>query len=77
MTHSIWSKEKPVLEEECLLIIANRIYEEKYEYALFEINKIDNGDGWYYAISEQGGDEWGDYDDLKAELYFTMKQYQP
>ncbi len=73
MTHNIWSKEKPVLEEECLLIVATKWLDE-YDYTLFVISKCGEN---YFGIFEQGGDEWGDYDDLKAELYFTMKQYQP
>ncbi len=76
MTHNIWSKEKPVLEEECLLIVASN-FNGEYEYKLFEIKKIPFEGKWYWGILDQNGGEWGDYYDLKAELYFTMKQYQP
>lgn len=76
MNHNIWSKEKPILEEECLLLTADN-FSGQYEYKLFEIKIGDSADGSYYAICEPDGEEWGDYEDLHAELYFTMKPYKP
>ena len=71
MQHNIWSKRKPVLEEECLLITARKINSD-YEYSLFEIMELDCEGEWYYGLVDQNGCEWGDYEDLAAERYLTM-----
>ena len=67
-----WSERKPKLSKECLLIIATLI-DRKWDYALFQIIKIDFEDKWYWGICTTDGDEWGNYSDLKADKYCEMK----
>ena len=67
-----WTKRKPKLSKECLLIAATLI-DRKWDYALFQILKIDYADKWYWGICTADGDEWGDYTDLKADKYCEMK----
>lgn len=75
-----WSKEKPTFKEECLLLTATKI-RDNWEYHLYEIlfalGENDKGESaWYWGIF-QDGDEWGDLNDLHAQLYFTMPLVAP
>lgn len=67
-----WTKKKPKLTEECLLITAHYFGGMTgWNYHLYEIKKTDFEDKWYWGIFDDG-DEWGDYADLKAELYYVL-----
>lgn len=76
--HFVWQKEKPQqFTDECLLLIAKKWKDEPFEYDLFEIREIDGYNendepAWYWGIFCPDGEEWGDYADLKADLYMTM-----
>lgn len=67
---SNWTPIKPKFKKECLLLTASK-YKEHWEYkswSIVECDDMDNG-GWYFALCDIDGDEWGDIDDLKADLY--------
>lgn len=68
-----WTTEKPHLFfNECLLATAVKI-RDYYLYMLYEIKKIYSDDGWYWGILDaEDGVEWGDYDDLKADMYMII-----
>lgn len=66
-----WTKKKPKPNKECVLIVATLIAG-KYDYDIFQILKTDFDDKWYWGIIDRYGDEWGDYSDLKADLYYAM-----
>ena len=69
-----WTRKKPKFNsksKECILIAATKI-NERWEYTLFEMRKMEYEDKWYWGIITADGDEWGDYADLKAQLYYTM-----
>lgn len=66
-----WKNKKPKPTKECLLLTAS-YFAGNYEYHLFQILKTDYEDKWYWGIYTADGDEWGDYADLKADLYLTM-----
>jgi hypothetical protein len=66
-----WKKSKPKFTENCLLLTAVK-FRGKYEYQLFEITRVNFGDGWYWGIFTSDGDEWGDIADFKADLYCVL-----
>ncbi len=84
MKHYKWDRTKPAFTEECVLIVANyfgrddRQYENRqYEYTLYEIKKLDGeteeGEyAWYWGVLCSDGEEWGDLNDLTANLYMTL-----
>jgi hypothetical protein len=65
-----WTKDKPVFKKDCLLMVATKI-RGKWEYTLFTIEKTECDGQWYWGIFKDF-DEWGDIDDLKADLYKTL-----
>jgi len=69
-----WTNIKPVFKEECILIVANNWNnpEPHWEYTLYTVEKVNTDEGWYLGLFEDGGDEWGDLDDLKADLYCVL-----
>lgn len=72
-----WSKKKPKPIKDCLLLVATFIGG-SYDYTLFQILMTDGENeageqSWYWGIFTADGDEWGDYSDLQADLYCTMK----
>jgi hypothetical protein len=80
MTHNTWMEEKPEFTEECILITARRLKMpllEMWEYALYEIKCLEGVDesdhaAYYWGICEPDGEEWGAWEDYKADKYFTM-----
>lgn len=79
-----WSKKKPKFNKdskECLLLVAVKIHGEwEYtlyqikKYTLYQIKKSEYEEKWYWGIFTAEGNEWGNYADLKADLYCTMKR---
>jgi hypothetical protein len=72
-----WQTEKPEFKEECLLLVASSYQNKDYDYNVFEIKQIEGLDeqenpAWYWGICCLDGEEWGDYEDLKADLYMIM-----
>jgi hypothetical protein len=67
-----WTKTKPKPTQN-LLILTGTLCSDKWEYQLFEIDKTDLEDGWYWGIFTPDGDEWGAYADLSADKYCLIK----
>lgn len=65
-----WTKEKPKCDHECILLTASRFHNH-WEYGIFTVEKADDGDHFYWGLFEDGC-EWGDVDDLQADLYLEM-----
>ena len=70
--NGIWSKKKPELDEECLLITANQNATGEWDYSIWIIEKIYGEDGWYLGLLCGDGEECGDKDDLRADLYCVL-----
>ena len=72
-----WTKEKPVLTGECILLTADFFKGNdepfQWEYDIFQIIKQTEGEKWYWAIIDSNSDEWGAYEDLKADLYAVIE----
>lgn len=62
-----WSKQKPKADKEFLLLTANYLGGH-YDFKVFTIEFVQYEGNWYYGIFDDG-DEWGDYNDLKCDLY--------
>lgn len=68
-----WVTKKPSLNKECLLITAiNYGKEQGWAYHVWTVEKQDCDGKWYYALLENGEDEWGDIDDLCADKYAVL-----
>jgi hypothetical protein len=73
-----WTKKKPKLNKECLLITAqNWGKEQGWSYTAFSIEKVECDGRWYLGIITSDGDEWGDIDDLKADKYLVLPLLKP
>lgn len=69
---SKWKVEKPKKWKECILITAT-LFNDRWEYTLFTVEKVNGEEGWYWGLICDDGEEWGDIDDLKADLYLVMR----
>lgn len=70
---NLWKKKKPKFIEECLLLAASRVNENyPYDYSLFQIRKVTDDRKWYWGVFNEHGEEWGDIDDLYAQLYCVL-----
>lgn len=67
-----WTSIKPELNKECILLTASE-YKKEWSYTTFLITKIDSDEGWYWGLCDIDGKEWGDIDDLKADLYQVVE----
>jgi len=72
-----WFKEKPELNKECILLTASQYKKDQWSYTPFLITKIDGDEGWYWGLCDVNNDEWGDIDDLKADLYQVIELPEP
>ena len=63
-----WLKKKPKQKDlkECIIITRyfNGGY---YEYNVYQINKIQNEDSWYWGLCNLSGEEWDSYQDFKPK----------
>lgn len=66
-----WVDKKPKADKEFVLITASWFIDH-WEYTTFTVEKTTFEDNWYWGIF-QDGDEWGDYDDLKADKYLILE----
>lgn len=65
-----WTRKKPEFDGEFLLITASEdVRSNEWCYSFYRITKCDGPEGWYYGIVCEDGYEWGDRDDLRADLY--------
>jgi hypothetical protein len=63
-----WVKDKPKDDREFVMVTATWLHKE-WNYTLWQVIKIVVGNEFYYGLCNEDGDEWGDYDDLTADLY--------
>lgn len=66
-----WINIKPEFKEECLLLTAT-CFRGQWEYSIWRIEKIEVDESWYLGLLNGDGEEWGDLEDLKADLYCVM-----
>ena len=75
-----WTKKKPKLNKECILIVAQWMHYHKpfhWEYTLYTVERVDGYDDndnpiYYFGLLCANRDEWGDIDDLKADKYCVL-----
>lgn len=63
-----WIDVKPKADKEFIMVTASK-FKTHWEYNVWIVQKLEGDDGWYYGLLAGDGEEWGDYDDLKADLY--------
>ena len=67
-----WTSEKPLFDDECLLITACKI-RGFWEYTAYIIQKVTDDNGyWYLGWLTGEGDEYGDLVDLRADKYLIL-----
>lgn len=71
-----WTNKKPVFKAEGDFVTASW-WKDHWEYKAWSMIKIegeddDGNEGYYLGLCDQDGNEWGDYDDLTADLYFIL-----
>jgi hypothetical protein len=66
-----WVTNKPLFDNECLVITANRI-RENWDYSTYIIQKVQSDDGWYMGWLTGEGEEYGDLNDLRADKYLVL-----
>lgn len=64
-----WIKEKP--NKECVFIAATKI-NDIWEYTVYMIKTVCEEEGSYLGWLTGDGDEYGDLNDMKADLYFII-----
>lgn len=64
-----WVKEKPKNDKEFVMITSSW-YNDTWNYSAWEIIKLPGED--YFYLCELDGEEWGDYEDLSAQLYKVL-----
>ena len=69
---NVWVSEKPKFDKEFVLFTANN-FRGNWEYSAWQVKQVESEDGWYYGLLTGDGEEWGDSDDLKADLYLSMQ----
>lgn len=71
-----WSKRKPELNKECLLLTLSYLSNNEVTTRIWVIKEVivntEEMGGAYWAILENGDEEWLDYDDLVAEYYMVI-----
>lgn len=63
-----WLTEKPVFDRDCILLTGTKI-REKCEYSSWLIKWLDFDEGGYWGWLNMDGEEYGDINDLHADLY--------
>lgn len=69
-----WTKEKPVFTEDCVLIAASKM-KDFWDYVTYIIKKTNNGDGEYWGWFTGYGEEYGDIEDMHADLYLILPNH--
>lgn len=71
-----WVDKRPEFTEECIMLTAHK-YKDEWEYkswlivAVAGVNEKEEA-AWYWGLCEMNGEEWGDMDDLSADLYIII-----
>lgn len=66
-----WTKDKPKPDNEYAFVSAVW-WQGHWEYKLWQFVLVDNFNGSYYALCDNEGEEWGDYDDLTADIFYVI-----
>jgi len=66
-----WTTVKPDFKEECICLTASEFYY-GWEYHVWVIEYVNNGDGTYLAWLDGEGEEYGDLCDMKADMYNVL-----
>lgn len=72
----IWGKEKPIFTEDCTLVTATYV-RGNLHYDVWRIERVNHGDGWYWAWLQGDGEEFGDIADLSAHYYCIIPPVNP
>jgi hypothetical protein len=70
-----WTNIKPDLKEECILVTA-KIWPRYTEYDIWEIKWIEGECGDYLGIFNNEGVEWGDIEELGADLWMILPKHE-
>ena len=72
----MWTNTKPDGKEPCVFISATKWRKGHWMYSVWEIKRVDGPDGWYLGLCDRDGEEWGDLEDLKADLYMILLKHE-
>jgi len=67
-----WITEKPEADHEFTLVTKTKCLAgtgQNYNYQVWNVIKFEDSEGWYYALCNGEGEEWGPYEDLSAQFY--------
>lgn len=71
-----WSKRKPELNKECLLLTLSYLSNNEVTTRIWVIKEVivntEEMGGAYWAILENGDEEWLDYEELVADYYMIV-----
>lgn len=70
-----WTNIKPDGKKECVFATAS-YYGKRWDYNIWQIMKVDGIDGWYLGLCNGDGEEWGDLNDLQADLYMILPNHK-
>lgn len=65
-----WTKQKPVLDHECFLMVATLI-DDDFESQIFKVEKINDDEEWYWGIT-QDDLEYDAYEEITADYYMII-----
>lgn len=65
-----WTKQKPVLDHECILLVATRC-NSGFETQRFHVEKITSANEWYWGIT-QDDLEYDAYEEITAGYYMII-----
>lgn len=68
---SNWVNIKPEFKMECILLTATLI-RGRWDYNAWLIERVDSEEGWYWGWLCLDGEEYGDINDLQADMYKTI-----
>ena len=66
-----WRDEKPAFTDEVVFVTAI-FMKGHWHYTLWEMLWVDGEGGGYLGLHCDDGDEWGDYEDLRADKYLIL-----
>ncbi len=67
----MWTPIKPKFKKECILLTASKSITKSdvWYYSSWLIQKVNVDGQWYWGRCTLDGKEWGDINDLSADLY--------
>ena len=70
-----WTNIKPDGKEPCVFVSATK-WGNRWDYSVWVIKEVGGFDGYYLGICDGDGDEWGDLEDLRADLYMILPKHE-